>query len=185
MEPFTYQNISNTADELNRKHLSQWVPSESTESGFVVKSDIICHNCCGSGHIARDCTLPRKQSGGVDLGPEWFKPPDSNQAGCIKISSDPNHWKKTISGEEVWWCGICKIRRGAHTGRWTNGNRKHFTSEHRGPTNRQANNPVAANVVVIEASIAPPSTMVTAFAGTDTAPHSVTFAEALTESRDA
>jgi len=182
MAQFTYQNIFNTADELYHKHLSQWVPSESTQSGFVAKGNIICHNCGEPGHIARECPLPRKQSGGVDLGTEWFKPPDSNQAGCIKLSSDPNHWKKTIAGEEVWWCGICSTRKGGHIGRWTNGNRRHFTSEHRG--NRQANNPVAANVATAEAPIAPPSTVIAASASADPAPHSVTFAEAITESRN-
>jgi hypothetical protein len=25
------------------------------------------------------------------MGPEWFKPPDSSQSGCVKVSSDPNH----------------------------------------------------------------------------------------------
>jgi len=36
------------------------------------------------------------------MGPEWFKAPDSAQSGRIKVSTDPNHWKKIIDGMEVW-----------------------------------------------------------------------------------
>jgi len=48
------------------------------------------------------------------MGPEWFKAPDSAQSGYIKVSTDPNHWKKTIIGSmEAWWCGKCFIKKTA------------------------------------------------------------------------
>jgi len=65
------------------------------------------------------------------MGPEWFKAPDSAQSGCIKVSTDPNHWKKTIDGMEVWWCGKCFIKKTGTSGCWTDKHRHPFTSDHR------------------------------------------------------
>jgi len=87
------------------------------------------------------------------MGPEWVKAPDSAQSGCIKVSTDPNHWKKTIDGTDVWWCGKYFIKKTGTSGRWTDKHRCHFTSDHRGGR-RQGNPPPAgANVAATGGSI--------------------------------
>jgi len=54
--------------------------------------------------------------------PEWFKAPASAQSGCIKVGTDPNHWKKIIDDMEVWWCGKCFIKKTGTSGCWTRTN---------------------------------------------------------------
>jgi len=59
----------------------------------------------------------------ANLLEEAIKPPDLNQPGCIKASSDPNHWKKKIDGAEVWWCGKCFTKKNNSIGCWTDTNK--------------------------------------------------------------
>ena len=138
--------------------------------------------------MARDCPKPRKHSGGGDLGPEWFKPPDSNQPGCIKVSSDPNHRKKKIDGAEVWWCGKCFTKKNNSIGRWTDTNKRHFTSEHcggGGPRTRGGrlpNQPPTAPTANLGGAVVDPITSGSeqpAPSGDSDPQQSVTFSEAL------
>jgi hypothetical protein len=65
------------------------------------------------------------------LGPEWFQPPDPKNKSCRKISDDPSRWTKKIGNQIVHWCGKCQNKKTKHKGRWTNGEYRHFTDEHK------------------------------------------------------
>ena len=193
---YTYQRIFDIADDLYRKHQDKWVSSEtSSQKGFLGDNRDsgearTCHVCGKEGHIARDC--PTGNTGGVNrMGPEWFKPPDSSQSGCVKVSSDPNHWKKTIDGVEVWWCGKCFTKKTGIQGRWTDKHKRHYTSEHRG--GRRGGNPTdaAANIAAAGASVISGITEMPAVApaaapSTSVAPSaSVSFADAVSNAQRA
>ena len=125
------------------------------------------------------------------MGPEWFKPPDSSQSGCVKVSSDPNHWKKTIDGGEVWWCGKCFTKKTGIQGRWTDKHKRHYTSEHRGgrrggnPTDAAANT-AAAGGSVISGITEMPAVAPAAVPTASVAPSaSVSFADAVSNAQRA
>jgi len=69
--------------------------------------------------------------GKPSFGPEWFQPPDPRNKSCRKISDDPSRWTKKIGNQIVHWCGKCQNKKTKIKGRWTNGDFRHFTDEHK------------------------------------------------------
>jgi hypothetical protein len=68
---------------------------------------------------------------GGKQGPEWFQPPDPKDQMCRKISENPTRWTKKIGQQVTHWCGKCQNRKTKKHGRWTNGDYRHFTDEHK------------------------------------------------------
>ena len=193
---YTYQRIFDIADDLYRKHQDKWVSDEtSSQKGFLgenrnPRETRTCHLCGEVGHIAPDCPLGTTGASNR-MGPEWFKPPDSSQSGCVKVSSDPSHWKKTIDGCEVWWCGKCFTKKTSTQGRWTDKHKRHFTSEHRGVRRQGNRTDAAANAAAAGGSIVSgitevPTVAPAAHPATSVAPSvSVSFADAVANAQRA
>ena len=101
--------------ELRRtevKPTGSGTPPSSNQDVKRINPNIICNKCKERGHIARDCV---KSGGGGNqtqtTNPYRIKPKD----GETQV--------KSINGIECSWCDRCN--------RWTSGNKRHSTTEHK------------------------------------------------------
>ena len=120
----------------------------STESIFKAaqgkKPGLIC-NVCGGNHIAPNC--PHRQNNDSPSENKVKDPisrrPSKNSGDTLKVleldsGKKVNCWTCTDArGNTLKWCGRCKWN--DDNGRWTNGERAHFTHEHRGSWRPAAN----------------------------------------------
>jgi hypothetical protein len=85
---------------------------------------ITCHRCKATGHYARDCpTKGKAKTGGGNKGTGGNNK-SKGAANPLRVKPGDGESKvKTINGVEHSWCDRC--------GRWTSGEKRHSTAEHR------------------------------------------------------
>ena len=59
---------------------------------------------------------------------EWTRRPSRAKNDTFIMKDDKKCWKRTMGEKVLHWCGRCS--KGTQKGRWTTGDRRHFTCEH-------------------------------------------------------
>jgi len=117
-QKLTSMELLELADKTYKQLESSWkgpIAMSNNQHGFVTTPQ------------QQNTDQANKQS----LGPEWFQPPDPKNKSCRQVSDDPSRWTKKIGHQIVHWCGKCQNRKTKNKGRWTNGDYRHFTDEHK------------------------------------------------------
>ena len=159
-----YKDILRIAETTFNEYKDEWV-AESTQQGpgqhgFNVMNNRDgrkCHNCGSDQHLVRDCPQPRgnnrggnnntnrnQRSGQGGSQEPIIVAPNPRDSRCVKVSENPKRWDRNFEdGVTRSWCARCVLRRtstgqtNSNPGRWTDGQSKHYTDEHRGGGRRR------------------------------------------------
>ena len=157
----TYKDILKIAEATFSEYKDEWVVSQGDansgdpgQSGFNTSGQgkRKCHICGSEDHLKRNCPKNNGSNGQNGRGgglnnrgnvDPRLQPPKPEDNRCTKVSNDPKRWDRRFEDGTVRsWCAKCVLRRDANgnrntnKGRWTDGNARHYTDQHRGLSSR-------------------------------------------------
>jgi len=101
-------------------------PAKGNQDGKKINPNIICNKCKEKGHIAKYCPKSSaKKDGGKDKSQKPNPYKEKPKEGEAHV--------KTINSVECSWCERCR--------RWTSGDKRHSTSEHKTKNELQGGSP--------------------------------------------